>query len=179
MNDGEDGRETHATKTMNQDKDKNPVWWVIEHDFAFDHVKRSIRQKWQGTRRTVVTTEGSNWKPRCAAAIASQNPLSFAEAETAIRFGYGAQVEYGSSFRQWNDDLDFKLAREWLSTNPTQLPTWEQAREAVRYGWTFEDENVATDFGAWGCEGMSMDLAGCGSSSRTTNSSVCGFNSMY
>jgi len=111
-------------------------------------------------RLAVVTKERSNRKP----ASASHNLPTFAEAETALRLGYGARVEYGSSFREWNDDLEFKLAREWLSMNSTQLPTWEQAREAVHFGWNFENENVMTDREIWGGEEMSLDLAGCGNS---------------
>jgi len=116
-----------------------PVCWGDEHDFDFEHVKSATRHKWQQTRRVMVTDEGSKRKTGGAVTTASQDSPTFGEAETAIRFGFSARVEYDASFPQWDHDLEFKLAREWLSLNPTPLATWEQAREAVRYGWTFED----------------------------------------
>lgn len=78
---------------------------------------------------------------------------TFDELEPAYRFGYGAYIEYGDAYPQWNDDLELRLVKDWWAMNPERDKTWAHDREAIRYGWEFEQNEAARcqEKGKWQC----------------------------
>ena len=48
-------------------------------------------------------------------------------------------MEYGEEHPAWDDNLEILLAREWRRLDPAREQTWEHDREAIRYGWEFEE----------------------------------------
>lgn len=54
------------------------------------------------------------------------------QVEGAVRYGHGAGVYYGQH-REWDDELESKLRREWADLKSGQ--TWEDIKSHVRRGW--------------------------------------------
>ena len=131
------------------DQYKNPNWWGLDNDFAWDHVKLAMRRDWnqakEGTANTLNRRQNVLHTARQASGIESILPLGqhdFEDMEPACRFGYGARIEYGANYPEWDDDLELRLAKDWRTINPTRMEKWEQDRIAIRYGWNFEEKNL-------------------------------------
>jgi hypothetical protein len=119
---------------------ENPNWWDASHDFAWDHVKRTMKHHWEQTNppdRSKVPTAFNRAKEDRIAMPCRQS--MFDEWEPAFRFGFGARMEYGEEHPAWDDNLEILLAREWRRLDPAREQTWEHDREAIRYGWEFEE----------------------------------------
>jgi hypothetical protein len=126
---------------------KNPKWWSPDNDFAWDHVKLAMKRDWEQAKHGNKLNASQNIGHTARQAggmepIPSLGKLSFEELEPAFRFGYGARLEYGAAYPQWDDDFEIRVARDWRTMNPTRLETWEQDRSAIRYGWNFEAEDL-------------------------------------
>jgi len=129
---------------------QNPTWWNQEHSSAWDRVKEAFRRDWDQTKHdwggdepdlkqdvndTVAQAAGK--KP-----IPPANQANYDEAEPAYRFGYGARRQYGSSYRQWNDQLASQLKRDWQSTYSDM--DWDRYSSEVRRGWDYEGDTERT-----------------------------------
>jgi hypothetical protein len=112
---------------------KYPTWWDCSIDFAWDHIKLAMRRDWNRRQNDLLLA------PLANAGTPGSNRVLFDDLETAFRFGYGARWEYDTA---WNDNLEIALAKEWRAMNPSRMETWEHDREAILYGWEFEQ---ATD----------------------------------
>ena len=120
---------------------RNPKWWDATHDFAWDHVKRAMRRHWQQAKH-LIYPNGEFVFNRVTGEriILPCDQSTFEESESACRFGYGARIEYDDAYPVWNDDLEIQLIKEWRAMNPNREETWEHKREAIRYGWEFEEK---------------------------------------
>jgi hypothetical protein len=132
---------------------KNPTWWDISHDFAWDHVKLKMKHDWN----QIINSLGGNapdphqnvvYDPNQENGISiilSFGYSTFEELEPAFRFGYGARMERGLECPEWNDNLEICLAHDWRTMNPRRQQTWEQDRHAILFGWNFEDNQLADE----------------------------------
>jgi len=121
----------------------NPNWWDASHDFAWDHVKRAMRHHWEQASQQLHSNDLTAFDRIKGEEIAlSCHRLFFDELEPAFRFGFGARIEFGEEHQAWDDNLEILLAREWRRLDPTREQTWEQDREAIRYGWEFEEIEI-------------------------------------
>ncbi len=119
----------------------NPSWWDATHDFAWDHVKRAMKQHWDWTQSHIYLKGGIVYNRVTGEQIVIPNNQSaFDESESACRFGYGAHIEYGNVYPSWNDDLEMRLVKDWWAMNPSREQTWEHDRKAIRYGWEFDEK---------------------------------------
>jgi hypothetical protein len=124
---------------------RNPSWWTGEHDSAWDRVKEAFRRDWEQTKhdfgaggkdldQDVHETVG---QAVGAQPIPPGNQPNYEEDEAAARFGYGARRQYGSSYSQWNDDLEARLKKDWETVRGDTGASWDRARRAVRRGWDY------------------------------------------
>jgi hypothetical protein len=121
----------------------NPSWWDATHDFAWNHVKRAMKQHWNRTQSHTYINGGMVFNRVTGEQIVLPSDQStFDESKSACRFGYGARIEYGDTYPLWNDDLEIRLVKEWRATNPNREETWEHEREAIRYGWEFDEKEA-------------------------------------
>ena len=61
--------------------------------------------------------------------------------EPAVRFGYGARAKYGTEYTDWNEKLETSLRRDWGTVAPERKNSWPEDRDAIRYGWDYDDED--------------------------------------
>ncbi len=126
---------------------KNPKWWTADNDTTWERTKAAFKRDWeqtkhdfgakkpdlnQGVMDTVKQATGN-------APIPPSGQPSYDEAEPAYRFGYGARSFYGKQHSKWNSDLETQLKRDWEETYPDRDDTWDSDKQAIRYGWDYEN----------------------------------------
>lgn len=129
---------------------KQPKWWTQEHDSAWDRIKDAFKRDWDQTKHdfggdepdteqhvsdTVGQAMGSN-------PIPPRGVMSEEGAEYAYRFGYGARLKYGKDHPSWDEEMEERLAADYLSANPDSDNEWEEQRDLVRAGWALEARPV-------------------------------------
>lgn len=137
-----------STRTCSMNQSRQPSWWDISHDFAWNHIKSEMKCDWnqmkgslggkapKADRLAIYDAKQANM----IAIILSSGQLNFEELEPLQRFGHSARLEFGGEFPEWNDNLEICLAKEWRLMNPGRSQTWEQDRHAILYGWNFAAE---------------------------------------
>lgn len=126
---------------------KNPIWWDVDNDFAWDHVKQEMKRDWEQARHGKKPNANRNTvhaikRAGRVEAIPSLGWPAFEELEPAFRFGYGARLKFGSEYPVWDSDFEIRLAEDWRAMDPTRKETWEQDRMAILYGWNFEAKDL-------------------------------------
>lgn len=125
---------------------KNPTWWTKETDSAWDRVKAALKRDWDqtkhdfGSKKHPDTDQDVDNTVKQAAGkepIPPRGAPTYESIEPAHRFGYGAHSKYGSMYRDWNEDLEATLRQDWEGLAPSNKQTWEQDRDAIRYGWQY------------------------------------------
>src|SRR6267142_38242 len=110
---------------------ENPIWWDVDNDFAWDHVKLEMKRD----REQAQFGKKSNASHNIVHTARQMNrvepipPLgrpTFEELEPAFRFGYGARLKFGGDYPEWASDFEIRLAEDWRTMNPTRKETWEQ-----------------------------------------------------
>jgi hypothetical protein len=132
---------------------KNPGWWTRDHETAWNCVKEAMKRDWMQTKRDwsgdeidVPQNTGTTLRQTIVRKILSPcDQLAYETWEPAYRFGYGARLKFGSEYSAWNTNLEICLARDWRSINATRRQTWDQDREAIRYGWNYNEEVLEAD----------------------------------
>ena len=105
---------------MNQHK--KPQWWIKEYDSAWDRVRAAFKLDWDRMNHDF-------------------GGKTFEQLEDAYRFGHGAKAHYGSSFPNWDIDLEEVLENDWRETHP--YFDWSSYRSEIRRGWEYErDEGM-------------------------------------
>jgi hypothetical protein len=121
----------------------NPIWWEPDNDFAWDHVKLVMKRDWEQTNhgKKPNTTRNIGQAVKQTSGMEAIPPLgrpAFEQLEPAFRFGYGARLKFGREYPEWDGDFEIRLAEDWRTMDPTRKESWEQDREAIRYGWDYE-----------------------------------------
>jgi hypothetical protein len=130
---------------------KNPTWWSPDYDFMWDRVKKAMKRDWEQSKHGSIARSDLGHNARQAGGMEPIPPLgqpAFEEWEAACRFGYGARLEFGDEYPDWDSNLEIRLARDWRTMDPTRRQTWEQDRSAIRYGWNFEAEELVEQMSA-------------------------------
>lgn len=126
-----------------------PAYWQTDpHSSSWAQVKEALQRDWEQTKKdfhaggqelnqqvsnTVKQATGNETIPAPGDANPVVTESPWTEAEQAVRYGYGAHVQYGSKFEKWNDALEVKLSSEWDETE-TGKP-FTAVRPFVRHGW--------------------------------------------
>ena len=129
-------------------------WKNEQHGTAWDRVKEALQRDWEQTRvdlgsggkelnqeisDTVKQATGNepippvsvpNPQPRVA-----ETHASWADAETALRYGVGARHQYNTMPRIWDPALETKLASEWDDERTGK--SFAAVRPWVRHGWEY------------------------------------------
>jgi hypothetical protein len=125
----------------------DPSWWNDEHSSAWERSKEALRRDWEQTKADLgvgghelnqsvgdtlkqaggqqATPPGNRPNP------APINDLAWDEAESSVRYGYGAAIHHASS--HWDEALESRLREDWQTTL-TDTP-WVKVKHAVRRGW--------------------------------------------
>jgi hypothetical protein len=126
---------------------RNPSWWTNENDSSWDRVKEAMKRDWDQTKHdfggnepdtnqkignTVRQAEGKE-------AIPPRRVSTYDEIEPASRFGYGAHSRYGKQHPTWDAKLEAELRSEWEKLEPNRKSNWTQDRDAIHYGWEYEE----------------------------------------
>jgi hypothetical protein len=127
---------------------RDPSWWSKEYESGWDRVKEAFRRDWEQTKHdfgarapdlkqdvgdTVAQAAGK--KP-----VPPGSQPNYDEAEPAYRFGWGARQQYGQTHRDWNDDLEQRLRRDWEATYTEPTYQWDRYRAMVRRGWDYDTQ---------------------------------------
>ena len=129
----------------------HPSYWVKDtHGSAWEKVAAALQRDWEQTKAdfhlggtdlkqnvtdTVKQATGKEEIP----ADGVKNPDAvvkapiWADAEAGIRYGHGAQQQYGKVHDQWNDKLEVQLSSEW-DEEKTGKP-FSAVQPYVRHGW--------------------------------------------
>ncbi len=133
-----------------------PKWWTKDkHESGWENVKEALKRDWEQTKNdfgasgrdldqdvddTVKQAAGKDVIPPPNQANApdgtpKQRDIGWSEAETPMRYGYGARQQFGSEHRDWNDKLEGTLRNEWEETNDSSRRNWNEVKDAVRRGY--------------------------------------------
>ncbi len=147
---------THM-KTTNDDastritQEWHPSYWEKDtHGSAWEKVKGAMQRDWEQTKsdlhvggtelkQDLVDTlkQATGAEPIPADGLSNPDPVTkapiWAEAEAGVRYGYGAQRQYGVTHEKWSDALEVKLSTEW-DEEKTGKP-FALVRPYVRHGW--------------------------------------------
>ncbi len=131
-------------QTMNQYK--NPHWWTDENDTAWNRVKSAMKRDWDQTKHDLGGNEPDTYQKagnttRQAIGketIPPRGEPTYADFEPAHRFGYGARAQYRDEYPEWDDELEARLKADWETTGANRA--WEQDRDAIRYGWDYDED---------------------------------------
>ena len=128
----------------------DPKWWSQENEAAWERVRPAMKREWDETEHDVETSGNPDTnsisshmarQARGKQATLPQNQLTYEEMEPAYRFGYGARLAYRAEYPQWDDLLERRLREDWRILDPARNHRWEKFRDAVRFGWDFDDED--------------------------------------
>jgi hypothetical protein len=132
-------------------RNKNPWWWNKEHDSAWNRVKAAFKRDWDQTKhdfggREPDTDQDVDDTVKQAAGkqpIPPRGQPTYEETEDGYRFGYGARLQYGNQYAQWDERLERQLEQDWGATHDDKK--WNYYRNSVRHGWAYQDEQRLRD----------------------------------
>lgn len=121
-----------------------PKWWTDQHTQNWDRIKDQQRKDWESASAASsgvvhADTDMSKHKPGAQAGQTGAQTgtpgtqVKWNDAESAMRYGHGAQSQYGKEHHEWNDSLEGKLKQEWLDLKSGK--TWQEVKDAVRRGF--------------------------------------------
>lgn len=124
---------------------KNPTWWTVENDTAWERTKQAMQRDWDQTKHDLGgkqpdTNQGVGNTIKQAAgseAIPPRNEPTYESVEPAHRFGYGARSKYGATHTDWDDTLEATLRQDWEGGPVANKDAWARDRAAIRYGWDY------------------------------------------
>lgn len=125
----------------NTSKNTDPQWWNDGYNSAWERTKEALHRDWEQTKAD-VSDRGKELNQDVADTVKQAagkqaippgdrpNPADWNDAEPAVRYGYGARQYYAD--REWNDDLERDLSKDWKGTGDS---SWDRVKHAVRRGW--------------------------------------------
>ncbi|MBS2036854.1 hypothetical protein JST97_17820 [bacterium] len=84
-------------------------WWNDEYDSSWERAKDDFRHDWQQTKHDLGGDQGA-----------------FDLNESALRFGHGARLHYGT--RKWDDAFAQEVSKEYEGD-------WERDQALVKYSY--------------------------------------------
>jgi len=125
---------------------KNPKWWNKDNDSAWERVKAAFRRDWDQTKHDFGGKQpdmdqhvGDTVKQAAGKQpIPPRGQPAYEDFEVAHRFGFGARRQYGSTYSNWDNNLETELQRDWRETYNDR--DWTKYREEVRRGWDYDEE---------------------------------------
>jgi hypothetical protein len=135
------------TTTYKNKTNKNPAWWNDEDETAWERTKEAFRRDWDQTKHDLGGDEpdtdqqvGDTVKQATGKeAIPPRGEPTYDKVEPAYRYGYRARSHYGQENAVWDDELEARLKEEWTSLDPSRKAFWKEDRDAIRYGWEFDE----------------------------------------
>ncbi|HEX3109093.1 MAG TPA: hypothetical protein VHU41_08360 [Thermoanaerobaculia bacterium] len=113
-----------------------PGWYTDETESGWDRTKAAFRNDWEQTKHDFGSKTAPDLKQdvddTIKQATGSEDP--FERHEQAFRFGYGAQRQYGSQYKTWNNDLDRQLRTDYGSD-------YDRDRDYIRYAYEYRYGN--------------------------------------
>jgi len=128
-----------------------PFWKEEQFSSSWERVKTAMMRDWEQTRHdmhagghelrqnigdTVNQARGKEAVP----ANDGLNPAKVVDTlradEIPFGYGYGARTQYGTQYKEWNNDLEQKLRMDWEGGKaPTQ---WDEVKDKVKYGFDYK-----------------------------------------
>lgn len=126
---------------------RNPTWWDNDQDSAWGRVKDAFKRDWDQTKHDFGgnepdTNQNVSDTVKQAAGketIPPRHTPTFEDLEPAYRYGYAAHNRYGDDYAEWDDQLEARLREEWTGLDPARKEFWPEDRDAIRYGWEFDE----------------------------------------
>lgn len=129
-----------------------PKWWKPEiHGSGWERVKEALKRDWEQTKNDLGVKGARDLNQDIGDTVAQATggePIPFGpntdgrapgrtwdDVEVGVRYGYGAQREYGGQFRTWNEDLERTLKNDWEAAGDKTGRRWDDARDDVRRGF--------------------------------------------
>lgn len=112
--------ERRAKRNPGMNYFKNPRWWTIDDDSAWENQKTQLRQEWDSKR----SREG-------------KLSLPAEHYAAAYRYGYGANIHFGGKYPQWNRDVESHAKADWMALYPERITDLQADLESIRFGWEY------------------------------------------
>lgn len=124
---------------------KDPHWWTSEHDSAWDRIKDAFHRDWEQTKhdfggkapdmdQDVDDTVGQMMGTKPVPPMGQ--PAH--DHDDDHRFGYGAGMQYGNTYHNWDDKLETQLRSDWDNAyGGASGMDWDSHRDHVRHGWDY------------------------------------------
>lgn len=137
-------------------QNKNPSWWTSENDSAWERTKAAFKRDWDQTKhdfggKEPDTNQNVDDTVKQAAGkqpIPPRREVNYEDIEPAHRFGFGARTHYRSQYPEWNDEAETRLKKDWNELYPARANRWDEDRDAIRYGWDYDVEDMESDEGS-------------------------------
>ena len=142
-----------------------PSWWTAEHSSGWERAKHALQRDWEQTKGDLADTgvdlnqgamdtirQAVGSQPIPVDSLPNPGPRhAWAFIEPAVRYGYGARLQYGegegtakgkdkdkdegvgAAVNVWHDSLTDRLRSEWAESG--QVSSWESVKEGVAHGW--------------------------------------------
>lgn len=136
---GLQAREQIGSRSFDEAEDELRKGWDEsrgESRLDWDDARPAVRDAFNRADRTHKTYVESDrhFKSRFGETTYADKHETFEDYRPAYRYGVLARTRYGS--RDWDEDLDRELAREWDRHRGTSNLSWERARPGVREAFT-------------------------------------------
>jgi len=124
------------------DKMNKPNWYTDEHDAGWNRVKAAFANDWEQTKHDFGSKTARDLKQdvpdTVKQATGTEDP--FSRHESAFRFGYAAQRNFGSRFKSWTNDLESTLRKDYGSD-------FDRDRDDIRraYEYRYNDRMSESD----------------------------------
>ena len=121
-------------------------WNAKKHGAAWDRIKEAMRRDWEQTKADFSDTAGEELDQDVDDTVKQAdgkapipppgvpNP-DFDDNEIPLEYGFGAHIQYGDLYQDWNDDLERQLESDW-DAKQTGRP-FHEVKPYVRRGWEY------------------------------------------
>lgn len=127
---------------------EQPKWWEERHESAWQRIKDALRRDWEQTKADLTRTHGHDLHQSALDTVkqalgteplppfpsqATPHPVEdhWFRVVHAVRYGYGAGIEY-VQYMAW-EQAEEDLRKEWEEMKDS--PDWEVVQREVRLGW--------------------------------------------
>jgi hypothetical protein len=94
---------------------RKPDWYTKDTDSTWDRIKAAFANDWEQTKADFGSDTARDMNQDVDDTIkqAMGTDDAFENREQAFRFGHAAHTHYGNDYRDWNDELDSKLRKDY------------------------------------------------------------------
>lgn len=132
------GLENDLKSGWNQVKSKSRLTW--------DEAKSAVQDAWNRDDRTYRTYEAADRHNSEQFATKDRDPRYDYDTDYRPAYRYGTYARSNQPDRQWDDNVDAELERDWDNAKGTSRMDWNEAKGSVKDAWHGLERAMPGDF---------------------------------